>query len=103
MSRIDDISNNADYSEKSIERYLVKRVADIGGKALKYSNPYETGYPDRLILVDGRCYWCELKTKGKKPRRIQSIRHEELRNLGFKVWVADSRELIDEIIHEIEN
>ena len=40
-------------SEKLLERKLREAVARLGGKALKFSSPYETGYPDRLVLMPG--------------------------------------------------
>jgi hypothetical protein len=41
------------------------------------------GLPDRLILSLGeRCDFIELKALGKKPRKLQLKRHEELRTLG---------------------
>ena len=35
-------------------------------------------------------------------RPIQLKRHEELRNLGFKVYVLDRKEEIEKILDEIE-
>lgn len=102
MSRIDRIADNANESEKAIERYLRGRVSSLGGIALKYSNASETGFPDRLIILpDAEAFWCELKSRGKPPRRIQLFRIEQLRKLGQKVYVADSRAAIDKMIEEM--
>ena len=38
MNRITEIANHADVSEKAIESYLVKKVEQAGGLALKYTN-----------------------------------------------------------------
>lgn len=103
MRRIDEIAGQAQYNEKAIEAYLVKRVKELGGIALKYSNPSQTGYPDRLCkLPDTPSFWVELKSKGKKPRPIQQKRIEELREVGWIAFVADSKEEIDAIL-EIMN
>lgn len=70
-------------SEKLLERKLREAIKKLGGKALKFSSPYETGYPDRLILMPGgRTYWAELKTTGKKPTEKQLLRQLELRSSG---------------------
>jgi hypothetical protein len=37
-------------------------------------------------------FFVELKTTGKKPRKIQLYMHEALRNLGFEVYVIDKIE-----------
>ena len=88
-------------SEKTIERYLCDKMASIGGIALKYTSDLRTGYPDRLCLLpDGRVFWVELKSKGKHPRAIQSIRISELREMGQRVYVADSKEMVDLIVRK---
>ncbi len=86
-------------SEKWLERRLVTRVRLTGGRALKYQNPIETGFPDRLLLYPGGvALWVELKSRGKKPTEMQQHRMQQLRNLGFCVWVADCKETIEQIV-----
>lgn len=78
-------------SEKWIERELTRRVKAIGGKALKFSSNVETGYPDRIVLMpNGKIYWCEIKSKGKKPTKLQILRHDSLRALKQEVFVIAS-------------
>ena len=58
--------------------------------------------PDRLVLLPhGRCAFVELKAPGKLPRPLQLKRHEQLRALGFKVFVLDNVEDIPEVINAI--
>ena len=93
------LSSHAEESEKVIEAYLVREVRNLGGICLKFASSFETGYPDRLVLMPGgRAAWVELKSKGEKPRRIQWMRMAELARLGFEVHVADSKEKVDEIL-----
>lgn len=102
MRRIDEIAGHALLSEKALEAYLVKRVKMLGGVALKYSNPTCTGFPDRLLLLPGgRTAWCELKSRGKKPRAVQQARIQQLRELGQAVYVVSSRDEIEKMIKEI--
>ena len=42
--------------------------------------------------------WIELKSKGKKPTKLQTIRIDQLASLGHQVFVADSKERINEIL-----
>lgn len=94
---------HSEISEKSIEAYLVKRVKEMGGVALKYFNPNMVGYPDRIVLLPkGRVIWVELKSFGKKPRGIQLVRIQHLKDLGFSVHVADSKSKVDEILKDYE-
>ena len=93
------LAKHGERSEKVIEAYLVRKVKEMGGICLKFSSAFETGYPDRLVLLPGgRTAWVELKSTGKKPRRLQVIRMASLRRLGFPVHVADSKEQVDEIM-----
>lgn len=77
-------------SEKDLERKLVNKLKELGVLALKYSNPSETGYPDRLCLCPGGVsFWVEVKTTGRKPTKLQQVRHDQLRQLGYAVFVVD--------------
>ena len=85
--------------EKQIEQYLAKKVKSFGGISLKLTNLI--GIPDRLVLLpNGRCAFVELKAPGESPRNIQLKRMQQLRRLGFKVYVADSYERVDEVIRD---
>ena len=98
------LARRANVSEKAFEAYLVRKVEEAGGLCLKFTSHTQVGYPDRLVLMPGGCTaWVELKSKGEKPRRIQEVRIEKLKALGFNVHVADSREKVDEILIELSH
>lgn len=100
---IENITCHADVSEKSIERYLVEQVSQIGLICLKYSNPNMVGYPDRLLVIPGGCViWVELKSRGRKPSRIQQLRMAQLSGLGHTVRVIDNKADVDELIKSLE-
>lgn len=74
----------------------MRLIGKRGGLALKYANANQTGYPDRLVLLPGgRLVFVEVKTKGRKPTTLQSLRHDQLRGLGFPVFVIDSVGALD--------
>jgi hypothetical protein len=88
--------------EKEIELRLVKAVKKMGGRAVKFMSPGFDGMPDRLVLLPGgKCGFVEVKAPGKKPRALQVVRHEMLKAWGFKVYVLDAKEQIEEIINDI--
>lgn len=90
-------------NEKLIEKKLREAVRHMGGKALKFSSPFETGYPDRLILMpEGRVLWAELKTTGKKPTEKQKQIQSYLRGLGFVSEVIDSEESLKDFLKRVE-
>lgn len=85
--------------ESDIEKYLVGRVKEIGGKAYKFVSPGNAGVPDRLIcLPGGRGVFVELKAPGKRPTPLQMRKHEELRGLGHSVLVIDSLTDVDLLV-----
>lgn len=90
-------------NEKKIEKKLRLEVDKLGGIAIKLQSQYYTGLPDRMILMPGgRIRFAEIKTTGKRATARQTIVHEELRDLGFKVDVIDDeaglRNLLNELI-----
>ena len=88
--------------EKTIEQALTKAVKSYGGIAVKLVSPGFAGMPDRLVLLPGgRLGFVEVKAPGRKPRAIQEVRHKQFRQLGFKVYVLDSKEQIGGIIDDI--
>ena len=89
------------YSEKYLERKLVERIKAAGGRCLKFASITETGYPDRLCLLPpGRTLWVELKTTGRKPTKLQEIRHQELRARGFAVYVVDDMITLEQAVKD---
>lgn len=101
MNRINEIAGHSEVSEKSIEQYLIQRTKERNGLCLKYDNPHEVGYPDRIVILPFYpAFWVEVKSYGKKPREIQAVRHRKLESLGQKVFVVDCKEQVDEIFNK---
>lgn len=101
---IENIVKHSEVSEKAIEAYLSKMAKEHGWLCLKYSNANVTGYPDRIICLPfAGVAWIELKSKGKKPTKLQLVRHEELRKAGQDVFVVDSKETVDKLFAVLFN
>lgn len=91
-------------SEKAIERKLVELTKANGGMCIKLLCDQLTGLPDRLCLFPNhRIAFVELKTTGRKPRRIQLYIHNKLRALGFRVEILDSINEVIEFINDYAN
>ena len=102
MNRLKKITQHAELSEKAIERKLVAECRKHDLLCIKFSSSTDIGFPDRLIFADaGRATWAEIKSAGKKPRKTQLIRHEQLRALGFKVYVIDHTSQIEPLLEEL--
>ena len=88
--------------EKRIEQKLVKAVQAMGGICPKLVSPGMDGMPDRMVLLPGgRMAFAELKAPGRKPRPLQLRRMAQLSRLGFRVYVIDGPEQINEILKTI--
>ena len=88
--------------EKMVEQRLIKAVRQSGGLALKFVSPGFNGVPDRLLLfTGGRMGFAEVKAPREKPRPLQVHRMEQLRKMGFLVFVIDGVEQIGGMIDEI--
>lgn len=89
-------------SEKVIERKLVEAVKANDGMCIKLLCDNLLGLPDRMCLFPGhKIVFVELKTTGRKPRRIQVFMHNKLRALDFRVEVIDSIEGVKQFINNI--
>ena len=90
--------------ESELEKKLCKEVKALGGLALKFVSPGLAGMPDRLILIAiGKIGFVEVKALKKKPRKLQKIRHKQLQELGFQVYVLDKESQIGGIIDAIRS
>ena len=89
-------------SEKVIERKLVELVKLNGGMCIKLLCDQLIGLPDRMCLFPGhKIVFVELKTTGRKPKRIQAYMHNKLRALGFRVEVIDTVERVINFVDDI--
>lgn len=90
--------------ERDLESKLVRAAKAVGGIALKFVSPNYCGFPDRLVLSKvGRLGFVEVKRAGEQPRPLQESRHGMLQRLGFKVYVLDRPEQIQQILEDIAN
>jgi len=89
-------------SEKVVERKLVELVKINGGMCIKLLCDQLIGLPDRMCLFSGhKIVFVELKTTGRKPKRIQAHMHNKLRALGFRVEVIDTVESVINFVDDI--
>lgn len=92
--------------ERDIERYLVKRVKELGGEVRKVKWGGRRGAPDRVVMLPDRgCYWVELKAPGKRAtfpsnahERAQWREHVRMRAMGQHVFVVDDYFGVDFIL-----
>ena len=88
-------------SEATLQRYLIKKVKNLGGLALKMECSSRRGFPD-LIVVLPNCWpvLVEMKSDTGRGRLSEhQIRlHDELCELGTKVEVVSSKAEVDALL-----
>jgi len=85
--------------EADVEKYFVQQCNKLGWKAEKFTSTSRRSVPDRIVSKNnGDLFFCELKAPGKKPTEKQAADHKDRLSRGFRVYIADSREVCDMVI-----
>ena len=88
--------------EKDIEQYLVQEVEKIGGLCWKFTSPGNAGVPDRIVIYGGQVVFVEVKAPGKKPRKLQLKRIQELRNEKVLAEIIESKSKVNWLVGKLE-
>lgn len=77
--------------EKSLETRCCAKIEARGGLALKLRPPTGRGFPDRVVLIAGRCWFAEFK----RPKlgviaKQQTAWRMMLTLAGFGVYTVDN-------------
>ena len=59
--------------EKEVEAKLIRRVRSLGGQSWKFVSPNNRGVSDRIVLIDGRVIFVELKRDGGTMTPLQKV------------------------------
>lgn len=85
--------------ESDVERYLIKRIKEMGGHVRKVRWLSRTGAPDRLVMAPHMMpFLLELKAPGRRPSIVQEREMQLLREHGMPATWADSDEQVDRAI-----
>ena len=93
-----------EYTEAQVERYLRKRVGELGGLCLKFPALHVEGMPDRLVLLpDGFAFFVETKRpRGGKVAPLQLYWQDRLRKLGFISEIVKDYTEVDELLKGVQ-
>lgn len=90
--------------ESKIETYLIKRAKKEGFFQCKFTSPGTDGVPDRMLIGYGYTFFIETKkSENENPRRLQKVMINDMINHGGYVYVAGTKEEVDEILSSIKN
>lgn len=91
----------ADTLEKEIENYLIRSVKKIDpdGLCWKFVSPGTAGVPDRIVILNGRLCFVELKRpKGGRTSELQRWRRQQLRKQLQLSFIVNTPEDVDRLI-----
>lgn len=80
------------HRESAIEKDVCDYAKLRGWLVVKLMLCNVNGWPDRLLIRNGRVIFIEFKQLGKDPKPQQAKRHGEIRAQGIEVFVVDDRE-----------
>lgn len=84
--------------ERIVEDYLRKQCKKHDLLIYKFVSPGIAGVPDDIVISDGKVIFIECKSAVGRTSPQQDRRIAEMRQHGAIVYVAKSREQIDEIL-----
>lgn len=87
--------------ESKIEEYLRKEVERLEGKCLKWVCPQVNGVPDRIVLLNGKTYFVELKRPDGRWAALQIIFARWLVNYKYDYSLILSEYEVDCFIKRI--
>lgn len=88
-------------TEKVFQRNVISKCKKLGFFVAKMEAVGQSGFPDLLIIGNGKSLYLELKSpKGTgKLSALQEIMHEEIRAAGGWVEVAQNMETVDRLLN----
>ena len=90
-------------SEKTVEQYLTKEIAKLGGTAYKFNSEQRRAVPDRLCVLPGRVtIFVEVKKPGKEPTPAQQREIDRLREKSHLATWVSTKEEVDYLINRIK-
>ena len=86
--------------ENKIESYLVNEVRKRRGFIYKLTFINTRGAPDRMVWIPTWSIGCfvELKDEGKDLEEHQRRRHAELKKMGFRTAMVNSKMAVDRLL-----
>lgn len=86
--------------EREVETYGVQQFrGKLRAEVRKVRWLDRVGAPDRLVMFDGNAWFVEFKSSKGKLRPEQKREIRRLLDAGMTVFVIDSKEEVDRIIH----
>lgn len=88
--------------EKAVEARLVARVIAAGGKSWKFVSINNRGVSDRIVLINGRTIFVELKRDGGKMSALQKVFMRNVIDNGGEYALVEGMEGVSKFIKQVK-
>lgn len=89
--------------ERDIEKVLVAKVRNLGGRAYKWVSPGNDGVPDRIVVFPDRPpMFVELKAENGKLSTLQKVQIRRLLDMGQDVRVLRGIREVEQFLEDCE-
>lgn len=89
--------------ENKVERYLDSEVMKLGGITRKWVSPGVDGVPDRIVFLNNRVFFVEVKTVDGRLSQAQIREIKRLRDHGADVRICHGATGVDTLMGELRN
>jgi len=86
-------------AESEIERYLTASIKKCSALCFKWQASIR-GVPDRIVIINKKVFFVELKTLTGKLSPRQVVVFDDLGEAGFPVHILRSKDDVDDFIKE---
>ena len=80
-------------TEQQLQTKIIKHLDKNGFYTVKTIKLNKNGLPDIFAFKEGKTIMIEVKSKGKKPSKLQEYRIEEVKKYGVISFYVDSFEI----------
>lgn len=87
--------------EKHVEARLVDRVRSAGGVSWKFVSINNRGVSDRIVLMDGRVIFVELKRDGGKLSPLQRLFRDKVLDNGGEFALVEGMGGVDRFVKKL--
>ncbi|HBJ8545870.1 VRR-NUC domain-containing protein [Listeria monocytogenes] len=88
--------------ESKIETYLREQVQKRGGLCWKFTSPGTRGVPDRIVMLNKKVAFVELKAPGKELKKLQRKRKKQIESEGHWHCKVDTKEQVNGLMDLFE-
>jgi len=89
------------WTEAQVEKHLHKLITEAGGTTRKWTSPGRVGVPDRIVFINDKVYFVEVKTMRGSLTVRQQREAETLRSHGALVQCLYGEKDVEQFVESV--